>query len=189
MRWPTSPLSLTTWRVASSVARIHRRQHGPIHFSPGAGRPPAGRYDSATGRFGMLYAAQEFADAFIETGLRQPASPLVSLREIEARALSVLGINAELRLVDLAGAGLSRLGLDARLLTGPYGPTRAWSDAVEAHPDTPAGILYPSRLDASQLCVALCERATSVIEIASARRRSPTCCLRSPRSSTTTARR
>ena len=37
------------------LVRIHRLQHGPIHFSPGPGHPPAGRYDSATGRFGVLY--------------------------------------------------------------------------------------------------------------------------------------
>jgi hypothetical protein len=160
-------LPLATWQAGSSVVRIHRLQHGPVHFSPGAGRPPAGRYDSASGRFGVLYTALEFEGAFAETLLRHPADPLVSLSEIEARALSVLAINAEIRLVDLTGPGLSRLGLDARLLSGSYGSTRAWADAFEGHPDVPAGILYPSRFDLSRLCVAFFHRVAAHVEAAS----------------------
>ncbi len=162
------PLPLTTWDAGSSAVRIHRLQHGPVHYSPGSGRPPAGRYDSASGRYGVLYAAQEFAGAFVETVLRHPADPLVSLSEIEARALSVLSTNAELRLVDLTGPGLSRLGLDARLLSGAYSMTRAWADALHDHPEGPAGILYPSRFDPSQICVALFDRTAPHIEPATA---------------------
>ena len=160
-------LPLTTWEAGSTVVRIHRTQHGPLHFSPGAGRAPAGRYDSASGRFGVLYSAQEFEGAFVETVLREPSRTLIGLSDITARALSVLAISTEVRLVDLTGAGLSRLGLDSRLLSGSYGPTRDWSDAFEAHPDTPAGILYPSRFDPSQLCVALFDRVAAHVQIAS----------------------
>jgi hypothetical protein len=161
------PLPLTTCDAGFTMVRIHRTQHGPIHFSPGTGRSPAGRYDSTTGRFGVLYAAQEFAGAFVETVLREPNRTLIGLPDITARALSVLTINADIRLVDLTGPGLSRLGLDARLLSGPYGPTRAWSDAFQAHSDAPAGILYPSRFDPSQLCVGLFNRVARHIEAAS----------------------
>jgi hypothetical protein len=163
----SKPLPLAIWPAGSSVVRIHRRQHDPLHFSPGSGRPPAGRYDSASGRFGVLYAAQGFEGAFVETVLRHPGNPLVSLSEIEARALSALAIDAEIRLVDLTGPGLSRLGLDARLLTGPYGPSRTWADALHAHPQEPGGILYPSRFDPSQICVALFDRVSAHIAPAS----------------------
>jgi RES domain-containing protein len=155
------PLPLTAWAAGSTLVRIHGSRHGPIHFS---GPPPLGRWDSAAGGFGVLYAAQEFAGAFAETVLRNPAQTLVSLAEITARSLSVLAIGAALRVVDLTGPGLSRLGLDARILTGPYAACGAWADALRAHPEAPAGILYPSRFDPAQRCVALFDHVAPHLE-------------------------
>jgi hypothetical protein len=146
------------------VVRIHRLVHSPVHFSPGKDKPPLGRFDSLSGRFGTLYAAQAIEGAFAETVLRNPARSLVSLAEIEARGLSVLSITTEARLVDLTGPGLSYLGLDARLLSGPYDPCGAWADAFHVHPSAPSGILYPSRFDPSQHCVALFSRLAPRIE-------------------------
>lgn len=158
-------LPLTTWPAGTTVVRVHRTAHGPIHFSGGAGKPPLGRWDSPSGAFGTLYAARGFAGAFAETVLRNPAQLLVSQAEIEARALSTLAITAPTLLVDLTGAGLSQLGLDARILSGPYDSCGAWADALHAHPAAPAGILYPSRFNPAQLCAALFDRTTSHIEI------------------------
>jgi hypothetical protein len=139
-----------------------------VHFSGGPGKPPLGRFDSIGGRFGVLYAALEFHAALAETILRNPRQLLVSLSEIEARALSVLAINAEVQLVDLTGPGLSQLGLDARLLSGPYDPCGAWADALHDHPAAPAGILYPSRFDPSRICVGLFDRVAPHIQAATA---------------------
>lgn len=154
-----APLPLARWERGRSVLRIHRLKHGPLHWSGGGGKPPAGRFDSPSGRFGVLYAAQDFAGAFAETVLRQPRQLLVSLAEIEARALSVLVIGADLALVDLTGPGLSQLGLDARMLSGPYETCGAWADALHDHPAQPDGILYPSRFDPSQPCMVFFDRA------------------------------
>ncbi|HYZ33464.1 MAG TPA: RES family NAD+ phosphorylase [Crenalkalicoccus sp.] len=162
------PLPLTIWDAGSTVVRIHRTRHAPIHFSGGAGKPPLGRWDSPTGIFGALYAAREFPGAFAETVLRNPAQLLVSLTEIEARALSVLGITIAIRLVDLTGPGLSQLGLDARILSGPYDTCGAWSDALHGHREAPAGILYPSRFDPAQVCVALFDRVAAHVEVVTA---------------------
>lgn len=153
------PLPLAEAGPGTALCRIHRSAHGPVHFSPGPGKPPAGRFDSPTGCFGVLYAALSFACAFAETLLRNPARKLVSLAEIEARSLALIGLRAEVRLVDLTGAGLSRLGLDARFLSGGYDACGAWADALHDHPTRPAGILYPSRFDPSERCVALFDRA------------------------------
>ena len=157
-------LPLAIWNAGSKVIRVHRTRLGPIHFSGGAGKPPLGRWDSPSGTFGVLYAARAFAGAFAETVLRNPALLLVSLAEIEARALSVLSITAAIRLVDLTGPGLSQLGLDVRILSGPYDVCGAWSDALHGHPQAPAGILYPSRFDPAQVCLALFDRIAVHVE-------------------------
>ncbi len=150
-------LPLRSWRSGATIVRIHRKAFEPIHFSPGPGKPPLGRFDSASGRFGVLYAANSFESAFVETVIRNPARSLVSLAEIEARCCSTLAMGQHAHLVDLTGPGLSQLGLDARFISGRYDPCGAWADAFQAHPSRPSGILYPSRFDPSQACLALFE--------------------------------
>jgi hypothetical protein len=138
-----------------------------MFFSPGPGRPPAGRYDSATGACGVLYGAEAFAGAFIETVLRNPARQLIGMAEIESRSLAVIGTSRVMRLVDLYGEGLQQLGLDAAIFTGPYENCGLWTDALLQHPEQPDGILYRSRHDPSQTCIALFERADLGLTLAS----------------------
>lgn len=145
--------------------RIHWSGHDPIFFSPGPGKPPAGRFDSATGRFGVLYAGLSFDCAFAEVLLRNPGRQLVSLTEVVARSHAVIRLRRPVRLVDLTGPGLSRLGLDARFLSGPYEVCGAWADALHDHPEGPAGILYPSRFDPSERCVALFKHAAPLLDL------------------------
>ena len=49
-------------RLAGPWARIHRKEHDPLFF----GATGRNRFDDPLGRFGVLYAAQEPAGAFIE---------------------------------------------------------------------------------------------------------------------------
>lgn len=159
-------LPLVDITQGTNIYRIHRADHGPIFFSPGTSRPPAGRFDSATRRFGILYAGLTFTCSFAEVLLRNPGRRIVSLSEIETRSLAIIRLRADVRVVDLTGPGLSQLGLDARFLSGGYDVCGAWADALHDHPEQPAGILYPSRFDPSEHCVALFERAESFIELA-----------------------
>lgn len=158
-------LPLSYWRAGSCFLRIHRCDLHPIFFSPGPDTRPTGRFDSATGAFGVLYGAESFAGAFAETVLRNPARTIFGLGEIEAKCVSRLRLRAGGHLVDLRGAGLQRLGLDAAIFTGPYEPCGAWADALFAHTASPTGILYPSRFDPAETCLALFERPDG-IEIA-----------------------
>jgi hypothetical protein len=152
-------LPLLDAQRGSRFCRIHRTGRDAIFFSPGPGKPPAGRFDSATGRFGVLYAGLSLDCAFAEVLLRNPARSIVSLSEVAARSFVAIGLHADIRLVDLTGPGLSRLGLDARVLSGGYEVCGAWADALHDHRERPAGILYPSRFDPSERCVALFDRA------------------------------
>jgi hypothetical protein len=138
--------------------RVHRSHHDPVFFGPGAGNPPVYRFDSISGRFGVLYVAPGPDAAMIETLLRQPQRLTVDYSEIRDRSLSMLRADRDLRLVSATGNDLSRLGTTAALSTGPYDPCGAWSDALFDHPAGPDGILFCSRHNPDELCIALFER-------------------------------
>jgi len=147
--------------------RVHRSHHDPIFFGPGAGNPPAYRFDSISGSFGVLYVAPGPDAAMIETLLRQPQRLTVDYSEIRDRSLSTLRAGRDLRLVSATGNDLSRLGTTAALSTGPYDPCGAWSDALFDHPAVPDGILFCSRHNPDELCIALFERKDLAFVISS----------------------
>ncbi len=156
-------LPLAVHDAGRSFARIHRTTHAAVFFSPGPGRLPAGRFDSASGRFGVLYAGFSVEAAFVETVLRSPARRLVGRAEIADRSLSMLTLLRPVRLVQLHGAGLQQLGLDNAITTGPYAPCAEWADALHDHPERPDGLAYASRHDPDRLCLALFSRAQDAI--------------------------
>jgi len=153
-----SPLPLQDVPAGSPFVRIHHSHRSPVFLSPGKGQPPAGRFDSATGRFRVLYLAFDFAGAFAETVLRNPARRLVSSGEIARRSLAALTLSRVVRLVRMHGAGLQTLGVDNAVTTGPYELCGIWADALFVHADAPDGIAYASRHDPEQICVALFSR-------------------------------
>jgi RES domain len=165
--WLTaSPLPLMELPPGSRLVRIHRTDRSPIFYSPGTNQPPAGRFDSATSLFGVLYLALTFEGAFAETVLRNPARRLVSVGEIAERSLAALTVSRTIRLVRMHGAGLQALGVDNAITTGPYEPCGLWADALFAHADQPDGIAYASRHDPEQICVALFARPGIAVTVA-----------------------
>ena len=152
-----------TLRPGLELCRIHRLGRAPVFFSPAKGEPPAGRFDSPTGAFRVLYAAETLEGAFVETVLRTPSRLLIGSDEIMSRAFTSLRLNRELRLIDLRAEGLQQLGLDTSIISGPYDPCGLWADAFFYHPDKPDGIWYPSRYDPSQACIALFDREPNTI--------------------------
>lgn len=138
--------------------RVHRSVHDPIFFGPGAGNQPSFRFDSAKSLFGVLYVASKPDAALIETLLRNPARLTVSSREIDIRSLSVLELGRDINLVDATGSGLSKIGVTAALFTGPYDVCGVWADALYSHPDHVDGLLFPSRHNPAEECIALFER-------------------------------
>jgi len=151
---PIAPIA-----AGSPLFRVHRTTRGAIFFGPGKARPPTYRFDPGSGRFGVLYCAPGPDAALVETLLRNPQRLTVDYSEIEARSLARLSSDRGLRLVAATGANLSRLGTTAALSTGPYGPCAKWADALFDHPATPDGILYASRHNPDEQCIALFERA------------------------------
>jgi hypothetical protein len=155
---------MLTISAGTVLSRVHRASHDPIFFGPAADpatgnrEPPSNRFDSLTGAFGVLYAGQHFAGAFVETILRNPQLRFVSRSYVEQRAVTKIAAIREVRMVDFHGPGLSAVGLTNAISTGPYEPCWAWSDYLWAHPDQPDGIAYVSRHDPQQICYAIFER-------------------------------
>ena len=139
--------------------RVHRSSLGPIFFGPGPNVPPTNRLDSASGRFGVLYAGLTLRGALAETLVRNPQRLMVAMTDIVGRSVSGLVSNRPLRIVRLYGSGLQAVGTDNSISTGPYEPCGLWSDALWDHPDRPDGLAYQSRHDSSEICLAIFEKA------------------------------
>jgi hypothetical protein len=155
--------------AGARLARIHRRDRHPLFFGPGAGKSPTYRFDAESGRFGVLYAASRPEGAFFETLLRTPGQRLINYTDIAARNVAVLELLRPFRLVEFTGLGLSMLGLDASIFTGPYAPCGLWADALFDHPERPDGLIYRSRHNPQETCFALFERDDAMLVLRNSR--------------------
>lgn len=126
----------------------------------------AGRFDAPDRSYGVLYIARQLPGAFVETLCRNAGAT----RPIPATALDTYNVaeirtSRLLRLVDLAGKGLARMGLDSRLSTGDYRVAQRWSEAFYRHADHVDGIIYPARHDPKQQAAALFDRAGELLTV------------------------
>ena len=121
--------------------------------------PPTNRFDSASGRFGVLYAGLTLRGALVETLVRNPERLMVAMTDIVGRSVSGLVSDRPLRIVRLYGSGLQTVGTDNSISTGPYESCGLWSDALWDHPGRPDGLAYQSRHDSSEVCLAIFEKA------------------------------
>ncbi len=166
--WLTSKsLPVDVLPAGTVLHRIHRASLEPVFFGPGPGVPPTSRFDSASGRFGVLYVGLSRAGAVAETLLRNPQRLMVATSQIMDRTATELACLRELRVVKLYGSGLQAVGTDNAISTGPYEPCGLWSDAFWDHPDQPDGIAYQSRHASNEICLALFERPDMTFDIRS----------------------
>lgn len=157
-------LPFDTIAAGEPLYRVHRSTFGPVFYGPGAGNQPSFRFDCLSGRFGVLYIAPGPDAAMIETLLRNPQRLTVSYNDVREKSLSILHTSRDLRLVKAMGENLSRLGTTAAISTGPYDPCGAWSDALFDHPEGPDGILFSSRHNPAEACIALFEKPDILFE-------------------------
>jgi hypothetical protein len=156
----TRPLPITLFR--RSWFRIHWLTRDPIYF----GRSGDNRFDAPDGEFGVLYAGKDARCAFIEVFGSATGVHFVEQSELAARGLARIAPRRPLRLVNLTGEGLARVGADARLTSGEsYLAARRWALAIHDHPRKPDGIAYAARHDPSRICAALFERASAELEV------------------------
>ena len=144
------PITLLT----QPLFRMHEATRYPAFF----GRLARYRFDAPGREYGVLYAGGDAHAAFIETFGRLPQGSVVTRSALAGSHLARIGFQAPLRLVDLTGPGLARLGADGRLCTGDYALAQRWSLALWQHPEQPDGICYRSRHDPSRWCAAIYDR-------------------------------
>lgn len=151
-RLPIVRIKATWWRIYSTA-------WDPIYFGSSGGN----RFDApadADGRrpFGVLYVGRDAHSAFIETFGHDTGKNLVEVARLAQRGIARVTFDRPLRLVDLRGDGLARLGADNALAAGPdYAVAQAWAGALHDHPRKPDGVMYRSRHDPSRSCAALFE--------------------------------
>jgi RES domain len=133
---------------------MHSVEHDPVYF----GRTGLGRFDDPEGEYGVLYVAGDAFGAFVESFGRSPGRNIVSWDALRRRPLSTLEPRRPLRLVDLTGSGLARIGATAAISTDAYEKAQAWSRALHDHPETPDGLRYRLKHDPSRFGVAIFDR-------------------------------
>lgn len=146
-------LTTRTIPAGQTWIRLYRNHYDPVHF----GTTGHSRFDAANGEFGMLYGAENIAGAFVETLIRGGVREITET-QLQAYDVAEIRHRREMKLVDLTGKGLVRMGVDARLNTGDYRVAQAWSSAFMAHPDRAHGIVYPSRHDPDESLAAFHQR-------------------------------
>ncbi len=141
---------------------IHPVCLAPIYF----GRDPSksGRFGAPGGEYGVMYAAEDEYGVFVETFGRDTGVRVIDDTDLLERGLANVSSNRLLRLVDLTGEGLARIGAAARLFAGDHGVARRWSAALREHPSRPDGIRYPCRHDPSRAAVALYDQAEGAVD-------------------------
>ncbi len=148
------------WTRIFRAARADGTPYDPLFFNTA----PRNRFNAPDGEFGVLYAAEQLAGAFVETFGRHLDTFLITAADLDRFHVAVVTPSRPLRLVDLRGAHLRALGLSAEIWAGrDYERSRQWSRWFYGHPDQAAGILYPCRHNPEQLAIALFDRAASEV--------------------------
>jgi hypothetical protein len=156
---PEPPEGSRTLPTATLTAgTLLYRTHATHHFAVFFNFANDYRFNAPAGEFGVLYAAVHADGAFIETFCRtlDARPPLITTKQLDTRALTVLTFADPLRLVDLTGPGLAGLGIDNRVSTcEDYTVVQRWARWFWSHPEAVHGLLYRSRHDPREHCVAL----------------------------------
>jgi hypothetical protein len=155
--------NLETWDPQKPIIRVHHCRFGATEFNPGEG---SGRFhplrDAADNPVPTIYGSNSFDGALSETVFHRipAAGPDKSIRQ--AALMPLLSCTLQparpLRLIQLRGYGLSKLGLTRTQLidNGPdqYEVTRAWGVALHHRVPEADGLIWMSRQhDASEAIV------------------------------------
>jgi len=149
--------------LAGPWVRIFRFASGrsPLYF----GSARTYRFDDPLGHFGVLYAAEHLAGAFIETFGRAVGQHVLAVGDLRERHLASVRASRPLQLVDLRGRHLAALGATGELTAGrDYVRSQRWSRWFYRHPQRPDGLLYPCRHDPEQRAVAVFDRTRGDLE-------------------------
>jgi hypothetical protein len=168
-RLPAKDLPLILLKPGKLI-RISRYASGEPHF----GRTGGNRFDDPLRRYGTCYFGESLMVALAETLLHDSVAVrgMFRVHPDSIASRHVLHFAGEtLRLADLTGASLKRLGGHAGLSgTASYRLPQRWSQAVHAHPDAVDGIVYMSRHLNTERAIVLFDRAGQRLRMTAATR-------------------
>lgn len=154
--------------MARGIVRIHKNRYAPTEFYPGVSArfspfaPLAPAAWPAGDPLPVLYGADNSIGALSETAFRDVpirGSKSVSRSSLIRLNISTLTVNRELRLADLSGHGLRRLGLRRRDMIDSdrrsYERTTLFAQAVHDAPEGVDGMLWVSRQHDRSLALVL----------------------------------
>jgi hypothetical protein len=146
----------------SALFRISTHADGEPYF----GRSGGNRFDDPARAYGTCYAGLSLVTAVAESLLHdlmpRRGHYLIAAEDIERRFVHTF-TGAPLRLANLTGASLNRLGGHGELSGTPgYDIPQAWSAAIFGHPAAPDGFLYMSRLMNTERAAVLFNRQNSL---------------------------
>lgn len=150
--------------VDQDIRNVQRLTRFP-DAEPWWGTDAKWRFDDASRIFGVSYAAESLEAAFAETVIHEHAYYLsgtwfVPWERIEERWSVRYSHPAKLRLLDLTGVHLKRLGLNNDISsTNKYAFTQRLSRAVHEQLPEAQGIYYVSRQLNTQCVIAVFERS------------------------------
>lgn len=164
------PLALTDIPAGTVWRRLYQsRFPDPLGYGLGPSRfsdPETGLVPPA--RFGVVYLGSSLKVCFLEAILRDRgvgrigAFP-IEWAELEAWTCGELRIDSPLRLVNLRGDGLVRMGLPTDAVRSSSQVLgRVWSRAIWSHDARPDGIAYESRLN-GETNIAVFDRALAKV--------------------------
>jgi hypothetical protein len=140
--------------------RIHSTDRDPAFW----GRTGNNGFDAPAGEFGVLYASQDQYEAFVES-YGDALGRIITTTSLAQRAWARVEPTRDLRLIDLSGSGLAKIGADERLCSGEHDVAQQWSLALWRHPAAVDGIHYRARHDPSRMSVALFDRSNSAVSV------------------------
>lgn len=141
--------------------RVHPRGRDALWFGPDPSRPPAGRFDAPAHEYGLCYFGDSLEVSVAETLIRGlgPIRAIARAR-LQERSASRVVLREPLRMAQLEGPGLVRLGASASLVHAhPYDECQRLALELWRHAEGVDGIQYRSRWDNSRLCWAVFDRA------------------------------
>jgi hypothetical protein len=158
------------------LLRICRAKYAAAE--PYFGSSAAYRFDDPTKSYGTLYCAPDYATCFFETLVRDGSfdaptgSYRVPLAEYKQRRLTLLLADvSRMKLVDLYGEGIKKMGLNSASGLGDYAGTQALSKALHDHSDEPHGIVYRSKFGPpDKAAIVLFDRAQPLVRLFPGRR-------------------
>lgn len=155
-------------------ASLEQYRGQPLYF----GTKAQHRFDDPAGKFGVLYLALNLATALMESVFHDHhwwqahAERQIMLAEVQRRMIRAIGVLSDLTLCDLAspGAAAKAFGWNGARLMARNGPRTRDLSAQIASLQTKAGtpfdgILYLSRNNPGDKCIALFDQAVHKIQV------------------------